>query len=87
MSPTMIVMGVVGVGWEAAWPASLPRNSCRFMARARETDPPAPPVPRADRERQTEALRQAQQVRLQGSYNSASGMGRRRCKLYAVSGL
>jgi hypothetical protein len=46
---TMIVMGVVGVALGAAWPASLPRNSCRFMALARETDPPAPPVPRADR--------------------------------------
>ena len=41
-------MAVVGVALGAAWPASLPRDSCRFMARARETDPPAPPVRRAE---------------------------------------
>ena len=42
-------MAVVSVALGAAWPALLPRDSCRFMARARETDPPAPPVPRAGR--------------------------------------
>ena len=41
-------MAVVGVALGAAWPASLPRDLCRFMARARETDPPAPPVRRAE---------------------------------------
>jgi hypothetical protein len=41
-------MAVVGVALGAAWPASLPRDSCRFMARAREIDPPAPPVRRAE---------------------------------------
>ena len=40
-------MAVVSVALGPAWPASLPRDSCRFMARARETDPPAPPVRRA----------------------------------------
>ncbi len=31
-------MAVVGVALGAAWPASLPRDSCRFVARAGETD-------------------------------------------------
>ena len=45
---TMIVMGVVGVArGGAAWPAFRAIHVDLWLAR--ETDPPAPPVPRADR--------------------------------------
>jgi hypothetical protein len=40
--------GVLPIGTALVTEFAPRRNSCRFMARARETDPPAP-VPRADR--------------------------------------
>jgi hypothetical protein len=41
--------GVLPIGTALVTEFAPRRNSCRFMARARETDPPAPPVTRAGR--------------------------------------